>query len=217
MDRRLRAFKKALVNSRLGQELVLLKETGSTNDGVKERAEQGAPEGFTVVADRQTSGRGRRGRSWLSLPGKGVYLSVLLRPHWPATDAVFLSICSAVAVARVLEQWRLKAVRLKWPNDVLVQGRKIAGVLVEPRIKKQVIEFAVVGVGVNVLHREPELAPLGPGRATSLHMEGVHAECDLVAVQVINALDICYFMAQQEDKGRILKEWLARQSDKPGV
>ena len=211
MKRRLQKIRKALKDCRLGQPLLFLAETGSTNDVLKARAEKGAPEGFAVVAECQTHGRGRHGQPWLSLPGKGVYMSVLLRPNWPATDGVFMNICASVAVARALEHWRPKLLRLKWPNDVMLNDRKIAGVLVEPRIKRAKIEFAVVGIGVNVLHRESDFDPLAPGMATSLCLAGVAVDCDQVLVRVLNELDICYTMARQDDKSRILKEWSLRQ------
>ncbi|MDD5678118.1 MAG: biotin--[acetyl-CoA-carboxylase] ligase [Kiritimatiellae bacterium] len=214
MKRRLQKIRIALKDCYLGQPMLFLKETGSTNDVLKARAEKGAPEGFTVVADCQTRGRGRHGRPWLSLSGKGVYMSVLLRSNWPATDGVFLNICASVAVARALEHWRLKQVRLKWPNDVMVNGRKIAGVLVEPRIMRAAIEFAVVGIGVNVLHRENDFGSLAPGLVTSLRNEGVAANCDQVLVRVLNELDICYTMARQDDKSRILQEWSRRKFEK---
>jgi len=211
MKRHLQKIRIALKDCQLGQPLLFLEETGSTNDVLKARAEQGAPEGFTVVAECQTRGRGRHGRPWLSLPGKGVYMSVLLRSHWLATDGVFLNIFASVAVARALEHWRPEKVSLKWPNDVMLNGRKIAGVLVEPRIKRTVIEFAVVGIGVNVLQRASDFEPLAPVLATSLRQEGVVVDCDQVLVRVLNELDICYTMARQDDKSRILQEWSSRQ------
>jgi len=211
MKRRLQKIQMALKDYHLGQPLLFLEETGSTNDVLKARAEKGAPEGFTVVAECQTRGRGRHGRPWLSLPGKGVYMSVLLRSNWLATDGVFLNIFASVAVARALEHWRPKQVRLKWPNDVMINGRKIAGVLVEPRIKRTVIEFAVVGIGVNVFHDERDFKTLDPGLATSLRLEGVNVNCDQVLTRVLNELDICYTMARQDDKSRILQEWSLRQ------
>jgi BirA family transcriptional regulator, biotin operon repressor / biotin---[acetyl-CoA-carboxylase] ligase len=204
----------ALKDCRLGQPLLFLEETGSTNDALKARAEKGAPEGWTVAAEHQTRGRGQQGRSWLSLPGKGVYVSVLLRPNWPATDGVFMNICASVAVARALEKWRPNKIRLKWPNDVMLNGRKVAGVLVESRIKRARIEFAVVGIGINVLHRESDFKTLDPALATSLRIEGVTVDCDQVLARVLNELDICYTMARQDDKSRILKEWSSRQFGK---
>lgn len=214
MKRHLQKIRIALKDSHLGKPLLFLEKTGSTNDVLKERAEKGAPEGFTVVAEHQTCGRGRQGRPWLSLPGRGVYMSVLLRANWLATDGVFLNICASVAVARALEHWRLKQVRLKWPNDVMVNGRKIAGVLVEPRIKRAAIEFAVVGIGVNVLQRASDFEAIAPALATSLRLEGVAVDCDQVLVRVLNELDICYTMARQEDKSRILQEWSKRKFGK---
>ena len=96
----------------------------------------------------------------------------------------------------------------------MLNGRKIAGVLVEPRIKRGVIEFAVVGIGINVLHCESDFKTLDPGLATSLRLEGVTVHCDQVLARVLNELDICYTMARQDDKSRILKEWSLRQMDR---
>ncbi len=211
MKKRLEKIRISLKDCRLGQPLLFLDKTGSTNDVLKTRAEKGVPEGFAVVAECQTCGRGRQGRHWLSLPGKGVYVSILLRPNWPATDGVFINIFASVAVARALETWQKHGVRLKWPNDVIFNGRKIAGVLVEPRIKRAVIEFAVVGIGVNVLQSDNDFKTLDPGRATSLRMEGVTADCDQVLIRVLQEMDIYYTMAHQADKSRLLKEWALRQ------
>ena len=211
MKKRLEKIRMALKDCHLGQPLLFLDKTGSTNEVLKARAEKGVPEGFTVVAEYQTCGRGRQGRRWLSLSGKGVYASILLRPNWPATDGIFINVCASVAVARALEKWRKNEVRLKWPNDVMFNGRKIAGVLVEPRIKRAVIEFAVVGIGVNVLQSEIDFKTLEPGRATSLRIEGITADCDQVLIRVLQEMDICYTMARQADKSRLLKEWALRQ------
>lgn len=212
MSHSLTKIKKTLKDCYLGQALLFFEKTKSTNDDLKIRAEKGAPEGLTVAAEIQTCGRGRHGRPWLSLPGKGVYMSVLLRPNWPATEGVFMNMLASLAVARMLEnKWRLKGVRLKWPNDVMVNGRKIAGILVEPRIKRSIIEFAVVGIGVNVLQSEDDFKPLGKDLATSLRLEGRSASCDEVLTSVLQELDVCYVMARQSDKSRIIQEWSSRQ------
>lgn len=162
------------------------------------------------MAGSQTAGRGRRGKQWLSLPGKGVYLSLLLRPRWPACESPFISFFSAVAVARALERLRLGAVQLKWPNDVLVKGRKIGGVLIEPRISAGRIEFVVVGIGINVLHKAEDLQPLGEGAATSCLLEGIKIDCDEVIIRVLTEFDLCYYMIQRGDKKTIIEEWTRR-------
>lgn len=129
-------------------------EVSSTNDEARIRAEKGAAEGTAFVAARQTSGRGRLGRTWAS-PDGGVYLSVVLRPPVPPSEAGSLSLAVSAAVARALSGFGIP-VSVKWPNDVLVNGRKIAGVLLEMSAEADRIAWVVAGVGINVERpREP--------------------------------------------------------------
>lgn len=134
---------------RLGVPLVYREQTGSTNDDAMELARQGAEEGTTVLADRQTRGRGRLGRRWESPPARNVYLSVVLRPPIPTPLAPQLTLMAGVAVVEAIRVWLPEAV-LKWPNDVLVRDKKLAGVLVEMAARGDQVDFAVVGVGINV-------------------------------------------------------------------
>lgn len=184
-------------------------ETSSTNDILKEKAEAGAPEGCVVIAGAQTAGRGRRGRHWLSLPGKGVYLSLLLRPRWPAGESPFISFFAAVAAAKALERLHVGAVKLKWPNDVLVKDKKIGGVLIEPRVSSSRLDFVVVGIGLNVLHRQDDLQSL-KDKATSCYLEGVKVDCEDVIISILTEFDLCYYMIQRGDKETIVKEWSRR-------
>jgi BirA family biotin operon repressor/biotin-[acetyl-CoA-carboxylase] ligase len=121
-------------------------ETGSTNDEAIERARAGAPEGLVVGADRQRAGRGRRGRPWLAAAGHGLLVSVLLRPEVPPVDAGLLPIVAAVGTAEALGS----DARIVWPNDVLVGGRKVAGILCEMSADQDRVAWAVAGIGVNV-------------------------------------------------------------------
>jgi BirA family biotin operon repressor/biotin-[acetyl-CoA-carboxylase] ligase len=139
----------------LGEPLVAVAETGSTNDDALDAARTRMPHGATFVADAQTHGRGRRGNTWTSPPGENLTFSVLLRPRLQPEQASALALVvglsvRAVAAARVPER-----VTVKWPNDVIVLGRKLAGTLVESRLSGSVIEAVVVGVGINVGMREP--------------------------------------------------------------
>ena len=126
--------------------VVWLAETGSTNDEAIERARAGAPEGLVVGADRQRSGRGRRGRSWLAARAHALLVSVLLRPGVAPVDAGLLPIVAAVGTARALGP----DARIVWPNDVLLGGRKVAGILCEMSADQERVAWAVAGVGVNV-------------------------------------------------------------------
>lgn len=141
----------------------------STNDVARELAVSGASEGLCVIAREQTAGRGRQGRSWASSPGEGLYLSLILRPQVSASDSAMITLAAAVAVAETLRLDFQAAADIKWPNDVLVRGRKICGILVEAAIEGNRLQYAVMGIGVNIAQRSfPD--QIGAG-ATSLALE----------------------------------------------
>jgi len=125
-------------------------DTGSTNQDLRQRAEKGAPEGTVIVADRQSAGRGRLGRRWASPAGVNLYCSILLRPHILPSQAPQLTFLSAVAAARALIEISQLPVRVKWPNDLLVGGRKIAGMLNEMSAETEQVHFVLLGIGVNL-------------------------------------------------------------------
>src|SRR2546421_814672 len=124
---------------------------GSTNDQLKQMSD--APEFTCVVADEQTAGRGRRARTWLSTPGDGLYLSVLLRPTLPAQKIPLLSLMSAIAVAETVARRAVAGLDIKWPNDVLAGERKLSGILVEGISSNTDVPRIIVGIGVNLNHR----------------------------------------------------------------
>ena len=172
----------------LGTPLVELVACDSTNDEAAALAAAGAPHGAVVVAAAQRRGRGRLGRSWYSPPGESLYLSCLLRPQLTPAAVPPITLAAGVAVAEAVAALGLGP-RLKWPNDVLVGGRKLAGVLTEMTTRGGQVDTAVVGVGVNVNARSfpPELA----GRATSLAIE-LGRSVDLIALrsELLAQLDI---------------------------
>jgi BirA family biotin operon repressor/biotin-[acetyl-CoA-carboxylase] ligase len=131
-----------------GWTLVALDTVGSTNDEAAQRADAGAPEGTVVWSREQTGGRGRRGRVWAS-PVGNLYTSTILRPDCPAQRAAELGFAAALAVADIVPAGR--EVRVKWPNDLLVDGGKIAGILLESAIGQTgQVQHVVAGIGVNV-------------------------------------------------------------------
>jgi BirA family transcriptional regulator, biotin operon repressor / biotin---[acetyl-CoA-carboxylase] ligase len=147
-----------------GWRLEVLPATGSTNAVVAERARSGEPAGLVVVAERQDAGRGRLDRTWVSPPGAGLTFSVLLRPDLPVASWPWLPLWGGVAVARALRELAGVDAVLKWPNDVLVGGRKLCGLLAEVPCPGAV----VLGIGLNVSTRAEELPHAG---ATSLRLE----------------------------------------------
>ncbi len=140
----------------MGRNYFYCEELESTNDKAISLALQGAPEGSCVVANAQTQGRGRLNRSWLSIPGKGLYISILLRPSIEPKKAPQLTIISAFALIDTLKQLYNMEAKLKWPNDVVVKGKKLAGILSESHVEPQKTRFVVIGTGINVFHRKED-------------------------------------------------------------
>ncbi len=126
------------------------REIDSTNNKAKDLAASGAPEGTIVIAEQQTKGRGRRGRVWFSPPGGGIYISLILRPEMPPNEAPTMTLMTAVAVAEALISLVELEVSIKWPNDILVGGKKVAGILTEISTEMDSIDFIIVGLGMNV-------------------------------------------------------------------
>ena len=144
---------------------------GSTNDYALILAAEGAPHGALVVAEEQTSGRGRLKREWMSRPNRGIYLSILLRDLLPVRVAPQSSYIGALALVKMLREELGLAASIKWPNDVLINGRKVAGILTEMQSDQEFSRFCVMGIGINVNHSREEMA--GPFRypATSIAIE----------------------------------------------
>jgi BirA family biotin operon repressor/biotin-[acetyl-CoA-carboxylase] ligase len=146
--------------------VVLFDEVGSTLDVAHELAAAGAPAGTLVVAEAQTSGRGRMGRPWRSEAGAGIWLTLIERPR----DVVALDVLSlriGLALAPVLDAYAATPIRLKWPNDLYIGARKLGGVLVEARWRESAPEWAAIGVGVNVRAPEGETRAIGLGAGVS--------------------------------------------------
>ncbi|NPV53656.1 MAG: biotin--[acetyl-CoA-carboxylase] ligase [Firmicutes bacterium] len=154
----------------IGRRIIRLDEVDSTNIFARKLAEEGEPEGTCVVAERQTAGRGRMKRVWFS-PGGGLWFSMILRPGVVAGSAGQVGLIGALAVARVLRRIAEIDARVKWPNDVVVEGRKLCGVLAEARIAGDRIEYIVLGMGLNIRIRRDEFPEELQGRATSILAE----------------------------------------------
>lgn len=128
-----------------------LSESSSTNDDVKAAARAGEPEGLVIIADRQTAGRGRLRRSFFSPDGSGLYMSVLLRPDLSPAGSVLITAAAAVAVAEAVEQVSGRSARIKWVNDIFLDGKKVCGILTEGAVDADgKLQYAVLGIGVNV-------------------------------------------------------------------
>jgi BirA family biotin operon repressor/biotin-[acetyl-CoA-carboxylase] ligase len=196
------------LKGRLGREAVFVRETASTNDLAMGFASEGAPEGTVVAADSQTKGRGRLGRRWASPPGCNVHMSVVLRPALPPRDAPVLTVLSAVSVAEALRDVAGVEAAVKWPNDVLVHGRKIAGILLETRSDTDRVLFAVLGIGINVNVRIDGLPEEVRKSATSLSaLTGrEHSRAEVMAA-VLDRLSCRLDELGEKGRGALLDRW----------
>lgn len=170
----------------IGREVRVYAETASTSDLAKRAAEHGTAEGLVIFAERQTHGRGRRGRAWESAAGLGLWFSIVLRPQVSRERWSRLALLCAAAVLRGLQS-ALPALQVtwKWPNDLECSGRKFCGILVETAST-----YAVAGIGINALHGPTDFAPELRGQATSLALEAGGAIArEAVAAAVLRALD----------------------------
>ncbi len=179
----------------------------STNDVAMGFAERGVQEGCVVVADAQSAGRGRHGRTWVSPPGAGLYVSVVLRPQ-PRVIPL-LTLAAGVALADGIGDATGLAVQLKWPNDVYVGGRKLAGILAEAGVSSAAEPYVVLGFGINVL---PAAYPADvAGRATSLEAElGRPADRGLVLASCLAALASRYQMLRDGERSAVIADWRTR-------
>ena len=153
----------------LGKEIVYKETTGSTNADVRRMAEDGAENGLLVVADAQTSGKGRRGRQWESEKGTNLYFSMLLKPDIAPDKASMITLVAAYSVAKVIEKNTGLDAKIKWPNDIVVGKKKVCGILTEMNMERDYIHHIVVGIGINV--NEEEFPDEIRDMATSLKKE----------------------------------------------
>lgn len=146
----------ALSGQRLGHLLYYFPTIGSTNDEAKRLAMEGAPEGTMVVADEQTSGRGRSGRAWITQRGTDLASTFLLRPDMLPVRVGVLSLVGGLAAARAIEEVTGLTAQIKWPNDVFISDRKVCGVLAETNIENGRVGWVALGIGINVNLALPE-------------------------------------------------------------
>jgi BirA family biotin operon repressor/biotin-[acetyl-CoA-carboxylase] ligase len=191
---------------RMGREITVYKQTDSTSDLIDRLGLDGVEEGIVVFAESQTRGRGRRGRKWVSPAGQGLWFSVLLRPPWPPQAVTRITILSAVAVVEALREAAGLSADIKWPNDVLVNGCKLAGILTEMETDTDQVRFVTLGIGLNV-HAgtfPPELQNV----ATSVeHATGQRIRRAELAVALLRGLDRLYAQALAGEFTPIARAW----------
>ncbi len=197
-----------LARGELGRRIHHFAELGSTNDEAHRQADDGALHGEVVVAETQTQGRGRRGRAWVAAPGKALTLSVILRPSLPPERAPELTLVAAVAVCEAARELGAQDARIKWPNDLECEGRKLAGLLCELRAEEGRIRHAVLGIGLNVGQETADFPPELRGVATSLRLErGEPVPRSLACARLLERLEEWLSLHETEGFEPVRERW----------
>ncbi len=191
----------------MGQKVVSFESVGSTMDETFRLAMDGAPEGTVVCAETQSKGRGRLGRSWVSPKGKGLYFSILLRPKFAPSQMAQLTLMTAVALSEAVERAAGVKADIKWPNDLLVGNRKLAGILTELRAEMDQVKFVVVGIGINVNADAKFLVP----EATSLKIETGKTLGRVALLQeILRSFEAWYGRIERNGFAAVLDQWKSR-------
>lgn len=192
----------------IGRDIRVFQETTSTNDVVEKLARDGVSEGAVVFAESQTRGRGRLGRRWISPAGKGLWFSVLLRPSLRPEAVTRITIAAATALVRAVDQQTHLRPEIKWPNDILCGGRKVAGILTELSGELDRVKHVIVGIGVDVNLGQADYPPELRTTATSLRMErGQAVDRPALAAAILRELDHDYVRATGDGFESLASEW----------
>lgn len=195
----------------IGRSIQVFRETTSTNDLLESMARSGVAEGAVVFAEAQSRGRGRLGRSWFSPPGTGLWLSVLLRPALPPQAITQITIAAATAVARAISRCTPLSPRIKWPNDLLLRGRKVAGILPEMHAELDRVGHVILGLGINANQGADDFPPDLRESATSLRRElGSPIDRAQLAVALLKELDADYHRICHGQFEAVADEWESR-------
>jgi BirA family biotin operon repressor/biotin-[acetyl-CoA-carboxylase] ligase len=197
-----------LGENEIGHRIVHYFRTDSTNDVALHLATQGAAHGTVVLAEEQTAGRGRLGRSWYSEKSSGIYTSIILRPPLAPAAAPVLTLLAGVATQQAVSSTTGLPVDIRWPNDLLLNGKKVCGILTEMSAELDRLHAVVLGIGLNVNHREmpPELKEI----ATSLRMEGRKSYSRAqILVALLKELERKYRLLLDTGSGAIAQAWAA--------
>jgi len=177
----------------IGQEIIVLEETDSTNDAILQIGNANPKQGLVVFAEHQTAGRGQRGNRWESAAGKGLWFSILLQPGIPLANSPLLTAWAAEAVSGAIQNEFSLRPTIKPPNDVQIDGRKVAGILVEMRAQKKAAHLAIAGIGINVNQALEDFPRELQSRAISLAMAlGRQVDRQGFAIALLRNLDRTY-------------------------
>jgi BirA family biotin operon repressor/biotin-[acetyl-CoA-carboxylase] ligase len=201
-------IEKKLRKQKIGRPLHFYDAIGSTNDEAMRQGEGGTPEGAVFLAESQTHGKGRLGRKWISPPGVNLYLSILLRPTFPPLQAPIVTLMAACAVREALEKVTGLKAGIKWPNDLLIGGKKVCGILTEMSAEQDLIHHMAVGIGINVNLDPDTLPPDVREKSTSLSRRlGRKVDRTELLVSLLKSMERYYGLLNRKGAKGILPEW----------
>jgi len=204
------AVQSELTGSVFGHNLKFFQETDSTNQVLKKMAAQDAPEGTVVISDMQSAGRGRRGKAWSSSPNLGIWMSILLRPNLHPNSVQTLTLAASVAVMRALEPFRIEGIGIKWPNDILINGKKVCGILTELSAEAEKVDWVIIGIGLNVNHSESDFPYDISSVATSLVLnvdKKTLPDRSVIAADIIDEMEKVYRRFIEKGSAWVVREW----------
>ncbi|HTX21272.1 MAG TPA: biotin--[acetyl-CoA-carboxylase] ligase [Candidatus Aquilonibacter sp.] len=194
----------------IGRDIQVFQQTASTNDVIEKLARDGVREGAVVFAESQTKGRGRLGRKWISPARKGLWFSILLRPDLRPQETTQLTVASATALRRAIISETNLQPEIKWPNDILLGGKKVAGILTELSAELDRVKHVVLGIGIDVNLDADELPAELKKTATSLKIEtGENVSRAKLAVEILRELDADYLRICAGKFSEVADEWEA--------
>jgi len=210
MDLTQESLKQNLAGKFIGHQLHYYEEIGSTNEEAFRLGIQGVPEGTALIAESQSAGKGRMQRVWHSPAGANIYTSILLRPVFEPARAPQISIAAGVAAAEMIDHYCPGKTQLKWPNDVLIGGKKVCGILAQMKMSGNAIDFVVVGVGINVNLNHEQFPRDIQEMATSLFMEAGREISRLeLIIHLYENMAKWYRELTQNGFGAIREKWLS--------
>lgn len=203
------AIEEGLSTKVVGRHIVYRERVDSTNNVAKKLADEGAPEGTIVIAEEQTGGRGRINRLFLSPFAKGVWFSLILRPNIPPMEVSKMTLLAAVAVARAIRHHGLTDCGIKWPNDILVKGRKMVGILTELNGSAEKVNYIIMGIGVNTGITAEDLSKDLQPIVTSFAREGVRVSRLALLETLLKEIEGLYQTVCRDGFAPVLAEWRA--------
>ena len=195
----------------IGRQILSYKKVDSTNAIAYELAEKGLKEGSVIIADEQIKGRGRQGRSWQSPPKTGIYMSCILRPRMSLGEIPRITLVAAVALAKAIREFTGLDAMIKWPNDILINQKKVCGILTELKAEQDGVDFVVLGMGINVNTNPKDLPKTGTSLKSEMRRFGRTEELSrvMLAQKVLESLEDYYILLKKNGSGPIIEEWKA--------